>query len=203
MRKHATSWRHSEDEGVGNGSNLGQSLDMYSVSLNALRDGMLNAGVNPPPNDIIKAELASVSDTWQQSKPVLDAIRGGMVPTAENVEALANVSSALMTDMDNVVTLYMLATPGQENVYRVPFMAWGHGVANGADLYELNRYTRNHPGNREGQRLPRTFEGRREGVSSIIAGDRLRVLGEDQPGPDARGDCPGVVRLEARELRRR
>lgn len=104
--------------------NLGQSLDMYSVSLNALRDGMLNAGVNPPPNDIIEAELASVNETWQQSKQVLDAIRGGMVPTAENVQALAQVSSGLMTDMDNVVTLYMLATPGQENVYRVPLRAY-------------------------------------------------------------------------------
>jgi hypothetical protein len=99
---------------------LGQSLDMYNVSLNALRDGMLDAGVNPPPNDIIRNELASVSETWQQSRQVLDAIRGGMQPSAANVEALAGVSSALMTDMDNVVTLYMLATPGQEDVYRVP-----------------------------------------------------------------------------------
>lgn len=104
--------------------NLGRSLDMYSVSLNALRDGMLDAGVNPPPNDVIKEELASVSETWQSSKPILDAIRGGMKPTAENVEALAGVSSALMTDMDNVVTLYMLATPGQEDVYRVPLRAY-------------------------------------------------------------------------------
>lgn len=103
---------------------LGQSLDMYNVSLNALRDGMLDAGVNPPPNDVIRAELASVQDTWQQSKPILDAIRGGMQPTAQNVEALAQVSSGLMTDMNNVVTLYMLATPGQEDVYRVPLRAY-------------------------------------------------------------------------------
>ncbi len=108
----------------GSVDSLGQSLDMYSISLSALRDGMLDAGVNPPPNDIIEAELAAVNDTWQASKPVLDAIRGGMKPTAENVEALANVSSALMTDMDNVVTLYMLSTPGQEDVYRVPLRAY-------------------------------------------------------------------------------
>ncbi|MEM6385841.1 MAG: type IV pili methyl-accepting chemotaxis transducer N-terminal domain-containing protein [Pseudomonadota bacterium] len=103
---------------------LGQSLDMYSVSLSALRDGMLEAGVNPPPTDVIREELASVSETWQQSKPILDAIRGGTSPTAENVEALAQVSSGLMTDMNNVVTLYMLATPGQEDVYRVPLKAY-------------------------------------------------------------------------------
>ena len=107
---------------------LGQSLDMYNVSLSALRDGMLEAGVNPPPNDVIREELASVSDTWQQSKPILDAIRGGMSPSAENVEALAQVSNGLMTDMDNVVTLYMLSTPGQEDVYRVPLKAYANEV---------------------------------------------------------------------------
>ncbi len=103
---------------------LGQSLDMYTISLNALRDGMLDAGVNPPPNEVIAEELQAVSETWQQSKPILDAIRGGMQPTAENVEALAVVSDGLMTDMNNVVTLYMLATPGQEDVYRVPLRAY-------------------------------------------------------------------------------
>ena len=109
---------------VGTVDALGQSLDMYSISLTALRDGMAAAGVNPPPNDIIKEELAAVSETWGQSKSVLDAIRGGMAPTAENVESLAEVSTALMTDMSNVVTLYMLSTPGQEDVYRVPLQAY-------------------------------------------------------------------------------
>lgn len=105
-------------------ASLGQSLDMYSISLSALRDGMLDAGVNPPPTDAIRDELQAVNETWQQSKPILDAIRGGMQPSAENVEALAEVSSGLMTDMNNVVTLYMLATPGQEDVYRVPLRAY-------------------------------------------------------------------------------
>ncbi|MEL7150862.1 MAG: type IV pili methyl-accepting chemotaxis transducer N-terminal domain-containing protein, partial [Pseudomonadota bacterium] len=110
--------------GTGAAEALGQSVDMYSISLNALRDGMLEAGVNPPPNDVIREELASVNETWRESKPVLDAIRGGMQPTAENVAALAQVSAGLMTDMSNVVTLYMLATPGQEDVYRVPLRAY-------------------------------------------------------------------------------
>lgn len=111
-------------DAVGTVDSLGQSLDMYSISLSALRDGMAAAGVNPPPNDIIKDELTAVSEAWSVNKPTLDAIRGGMQPTAENVEALAEVSSALVTDMGNVVTLYMLSTPGQEDVYRVPLKAY-------------------------------------------------------------------------------
>lgn len=111
-------------QNVGTVDTLGESLDMYTISLAALRDGMADAGVNPPPNDVIKSELAAVSETWKQNKPILDAIRSGMDPTAENVEAMAKVSTALMTDMSNVVTLYMLATPGQERVYRLPLQAY-------------------------------------------------------------------------------
>ncbi|MEM7718514.1 MAG: type IV pili methyl-accepting chemotaxis transducer N-terminal domain-containing protein [Pseudomonadota bacterium] len=103
---------------------LGQSLDMYSVSLSALRDGMPQAGVNPPPNDTIREELAAINETWRSNKPVLDAIRGGMQPTAENVQALAQVSAELTTDMNNVVTLYKLAKPGNGDVYRVPLRAY-------------------------------------------------------------------------------
>ncbi|MDA8586195.1 type IV pili methyl-accepting chemotaxis transducer N-terminal domain-containing protein [Rhodobacteraceae bacterium] len=111
-------------ESVGTVDTLGQSLDSYSVSLNALRDGMVDAGINPPPTPAIKAELEAVNATWKASNSALSAIRGGMQPTAENVEALAKVSAELGTDMSNVVTLYMLATPGQEDVYRVPLRAY-------------------------------------------------------------------------------
>ncbi|MGR3512412.1 MAG: type IV pili methyl-accepting chemotaxis transducer N-terminal domain-containing protein [Paracoccaceae bacterium] len=111
-------------EGYGSPEALGQSLDMYTVSLSALRDGLPQAGVNPPPNDTIREELASINETWRQSKSVLDAIRGGMQPTAQNVEALARVSAELTTDMSNVVTLYKLAKPGNGDVYRVPLQAY-------------------------------------------------------------------------------
>ena len=103
---------------------LGASLDMYSVSLNALQFGMVDAGVNPPPNDAIASELGSVAGIWNSSLPTLNAIRAGLVPTKSNVATLAEVSSGLTTDMSNVVTLYMLSTPGQEDVYRVPLQAY-------------------------------------------------------------------------------
>ncbi len=103
---------------------LGESVDMYTVSLNALRDGMAEAGINPPPTDAVRKELATVSATWNENKQVLDAIRGGYQPSVENVEAVARFSSTLMTEMDNVVTLYMLASPGTEDIYRVPLKAY-------------------------------------------------------------------------------
>jgi hypothetical protein len=36
--------------------------------------------------------------------------------------------------------------PPESNAYRIPFLAWGAAVAEGADLYQLNRETRAHPG---------------------------------------------------------
>ena len=121
----------SGSRAMGTTENLGASLDMYSVSLGALRDGMLDAGVNPPPNDVIASELAAVSTDWQQTAPTLDLIRGGMSPSPENVESLSRVSAELTTDMSNVVTLYMLATPGQEEVYRVPLRAYAEAQLTG------------------------------------------------------------------------
>jgi hypothetical protein len=103
---------------------LGATLDMYSVSLKALREGMVDAGVNPPPTEAVSRELDSINGAWQETLPTLAAIRGGLVPSSENVATLASMSDRLTRDMGNVVTLYMLATPGQEDVYRVPLRAY-------------------------------------------------------------------------------
>lgn len=103
---------------------LGATVDLYAISLNALREGMVEAGVNPPPNDVIKNELETINTLWQQSLPALNVIRDGTQPSSENVESVAAISSHLMTDMSNIVTLYMLSTPGQEDVYRVPLQAY-------------------------------------------------------------------------------
>lgn len=109
---------------LGTPEDLAATLDMYDVSLRALLEGMPSAGVNPPPTDAIEKELSAVYGQWQQTLPALTAIRSGMSPTSENVATLAATSGALSKEMGNVVTLYMLATPGQEDVYRVPLRAY-------------------------------------------------------------------------------
>lgn len=103
---------------------LGATIDTYNVSLSALIEGMPNAGVNPPPTDAIAGELSEVQTTWAESLPALDSFRNGTRPSENNVQAMAAISTELMTDMSNIVTLYMLATPGQEDVYRVPLQSY-------------------------------------------------------------------------------
>lgn len=103
---------------------LGETVNMYNISLNALRDGMAAAGINPPPNDVIGGELGDIHAMWSQNLPALNMIAGGTKPSTGNVDTVARLSTLMETDMDNVVTLYMLATPGQEDVYRVPLKAY-------------------------------------------------------------------------------
>lgn len=109
---------------LGTADDLGATLDMYDISLRALRQGMVEAGVNPPPTEAVSRELEQIDGKWQQALPTLSAIRGGLVPSGENVVNLASMSANLTKEMGNVVTLYMLATPGQEDVYRVPLRAY-------------------------------------------------------------------------------
>ena len=111
-------------ETVGTTEDLSATVDMYDISLKALRHGMVEAGVNPPPSDTISAELDAVNADWQQSFATLNIIRSGETPSADNVDAFARISEQMTTDMSNVVTLYMLSTPGQEDVYRVPLRAF-------------------------------------------------------------------------------
>ena len=74
--------------------------------------------------DAIKAELDGINTMWQQNLPALQAIRSGTMPSEGNVAQVAAVSNRLMQDMSNIVTLYMLATPGQEDTYRVPLQSY-------------------------------------------------------------------------------
>ena len=109
---------------LGTADDLGATLDMYDISLRALRQGMVEAGVNPPPTEAVSRELDIIDGEWQNALPTLSAIRGGLVPSNDNVVNLASMSAHLTREMGNVVTLYMLATPGQEDVYRVPLRAY-------------------------------------------------------------------------------
>lgn len=103
---------------------LRASLDLYAASLGALRNGMPEAGVNRPPNARIASELEGLDTAWQASMAAVDTARGGSGPTRESVAEVAAATSDLVTQANNIVTLYMLATAGQHDVYQVPVLAY-------------------------------------------------------------------------------
>jgi len=48
----------------------------------------------------------------------------GQTPSADDVMAAAELSQTLSVAMNNTITLYLIATPGQDGVYRVPLEAY-------------------------------------------------------------------------------
>lgn len=103
---------------------LANSAKLFEQTLIALRDGFPAAGINPPPNDAVLNSLQATFDIWRDQKGVLDAALAGQTPTAEAVVATADMADALSVSMNNTITLYLIATPGQDGVYRVPLEAY-------------------------------------------------------------------------------
>lgn len=103
---------------------LTASVDFFQQTLLALRDGFPGAGINPPPNDAVRSSLESTYQLWQNQRGIFDAALDGQTPSAEDVGAAAALSEKLSVAMNNTITLYLIATPGQDGVYRIPLEAY-------------------------------------------------------------------------------
>lgn len=56
---------------------LDEAVPLYEVSLAALRSGLPEAGVAPPPTQAIDLWLSDISDRWDDVRPLLDTISAG------------------------------------------------------------------------------------------------------------------------------
>ncbi|MEJ6402950.1 type IV pili methyl-accepting chemotaxis transducer N-terminal domain-containing protein [Yoonia sp. 2307UL14-13] len=109
---------------MGDVDELRETVDLFERSLVALRDGFPDAGINPPPNDAVKNSLSAAYDVWTARKGVFDAALAGEEVTTDMVADADALASDLSVDIKNTITLYMIAVPGQEGVYRVPLTAY-------------------------------------------------------------------------------
>jgi hypothetical protein len=106
---------------------LAETVDFFDRTLLALRDGFPAAGINPPPNEIITESLNETFSLWRANRTIYDnAIAGGQ-PSAADVMASATLTADLSVAMSNVITLYLISTPGQDDIYRVPLEAYARG----------------------------------------------------------------------------
>ena len=103
---------------------LATTVDLFERSLVALRDGFPSAGINPPPNDAVADSLNATFEMWRSKRSIFDAALAGQSPSADAVIAAAELSIELSKSMNNSITLYLIATPGQDGVYRVPLEAY-------------------------------------------------------------------------------
>lgn len=103
---------------------LATNVALFEQTLFALRDGFPAAGINPPPNEAVAASINKTIGIWQGERAVFDTALAGQAPTGDEVAKSAELTQALSMSMNNAITLYLLASPGQDEVYRVPLEAY-------------------------------------------------------------------------------
>ena len=103
---------------------LAESVNLFQQTLIALRDGFPEVGINPPPSDAVRDSLVATFDLWQAKRSIFDKALSGQTPSSDDVNAAAELTSQLSVGMNNTITLYLIATPGQDGVYRVPLQAY-------------------------------------------------------------------------------
>lgn len=82
------------------------TMQMFEVSLMALRNGMTEAGINPPPNDEIGDGLDVVINHWNHVKPELQMVLDAAMDDP-NLEAdMFSTLNETMADMNKVVGMY-------------------------------------------------------------------------------------------------
>lgn len=80
---------------------LETAIPLYEASLAALRDGLPEAGVSPPPTEAIDLWLDDISDRWQSVRPTLDKISASGIATQQERE-LVFVEMNKLTWMMNI-----------------------------------------------------------------------------------------------------
>lgn len=81
---------------------LAETIELFDVSLAALRDGMPDAGVAPAPTPAIREKLDGIHTEWQEIKPVLVE---ASLPNETKTELYMRMNNALI-ETNSVVTLY-------------------------------------------------------------------------------------------------
>lgn len=117
--------------GTGTDETLGElvtTVDMFELSMTALLEGYPAAGVNPPPNDVVKGSLQKAYTIWQSTRGIFDDIKSGRAATVDDVLASNALTQQITTGMNNAITLYLIAAPGKDGIYRVPLEAYAEDV---------------------------------------------------------------------------
>ncbi|WP_208350413.1 type IV pili methyl-accepting chemotaxis transducer N-terminal domain-containing protein [Pseudaestuariivita rosea] len=87
-------------------ADLAEAINLFDLSLNALQNGLPDAGVMAPPTDEIAKGLSLVKTEWTALKPAFQAAVEGDVPEAERLIVMDHAAEKMLEIMDEVVSLY-------------------------------------------------------------------------------------------------
>jgi len=84
------------------------TMQMYEVSLLALRDGLENAGIKAAPTEDIHSGLDDIFNNWTALKPVLEKAAAGEAVEDDARASLFKDLNAMLVDANAVVGLYTI-----------------------------------------------------------------------------------------------
>ena len=90
-------------------SGLSEAIAHYDLALDALRNGMPEAGVSPPPNQAIGEHLAEIDARWQAVRPMVVDLKAEAL-SAEDRAKVFQEMNALSFMMNEVSRLYAVAS---------------------------------------------------------------------------------------------
>ncbi len=87
--------------------NLQGTMQIFDASLNALKFGLSDVGIQPPPSDTISDGLDIVSQDWSGVQELLETALSGEEPSMEIKEERFAALNRTLASSNDVVTLYV------------------------------------------------------------------------------------------------
>ncbi|MEM7042127.1 MAG: type IV pili methyl-accepting chemotaxis transducer N-terminal domain-containing protein [Pseudomonadota bacterium] len=85
---------------------LNETIELFDLSLKALRDGYEDVGVIAAPTREIDRKLQEVASLWDPVKRILDRAAAGEVLSDRDLSRVARLSEPLLQTMNEAVSLY-------------------------------------------------------------------------------------------------
>jgi len=111
---------HNDPNNADARAELKTTIDTIENSLDALMNGYPAAAISAPPTDAVRDSLEAAYKHWSENRPLFDAMASGQTPKPDDVKNAAKFAVSFGKEMNNAITLYLIASPGQDGVYRVP-----------------------------------------------------------------------------------
>lgn len=85
---------------------LQQSINVFALTMNALRNGEPTVGIVPASDTGIDAALGAMDADWQTIQPVLASVAGGTVPSEDQQIELFMSLNQMLIDSSKVLDMY-------------------------------------------------------------------------------------------------
>ena len=108
---------YAGSEDIGTRDEMVEAIQTFEQSFTALINGFPAAGVSPPPSELVKAVLSDSKSRWDGMRASLLAKMEDGAAIQDAAAEFAQVGDSFVAEINNAITLYLLASPGKEDVF--------------------------------------------------------------------------------------